>query len=654
MRDDRFAEAREKDIRQVAEILGVVLARNKGMAYCPDHSRGPGDGTPSLSFYSRDGAQRFKCHSCQKSGDVVDFVEWIRSCETKDALDWINGPKTNGVKVEYPAIQEADPPVSTAERIAACSAFINALGGIEQFGIEWLERERGISKKTTRAFRITDIHEKKAINAMGAAISATNVDVCVNLGLARRSKSSDNLFCPFGFAYHLAIPYFTDKGSVAHIQFRRISRSGDEGAHPKYRHIKGAVPLPYNLPATTQLSRTEDGNGRVFLVEGALDAVALSQMGLSALGIPGVGWLNENRSQRILGRLSVSDEIVIAFDSDEAGVKNTERCSEILEGLGARTMSVRWPQGFAGDWCDWILAHPGDAPDIVGRPTTLSDTESWIGEIMREGTEDVVAVASGAKVTKQVKTGYSLLDSMLQVEPGDMVVVAARPSTGKSHFALSLLQRMARKHGTKSLFVSLEMSKPSVAKRISSAEMGIGQQTKRTVADLKEAAQFANKAFEGLPILVDFGNRKLERIVEYTKDAVRKHEIEMVVIDYLQLIECKGRSREQEVAQASRAIKAMANELLVPVITVVQMNRDIEKRTGNMPQMSDLRESGQIEQDADAILFVDRPFNRDPTVNFSDFIVRIAKQRNGSPGRLTMHLPEPFGWLQDREFDRKQ
>ena len=654
MNEDRFAEAREKDIRQVAESLGVVLARNKGMAYCPDHSRGPGNGTPSLSFYSRNGAQRFKCHSCQKAGDVVDFVQWLKVCEVKDALDWISGPQINGAKVEYPAIKEADPLVSTGERIAACSAFINALGGIEQFGADWLKNERGIGERATRAFRITDIHEKKATTAMGAAISATNVSVCVNLGLARKSNSSDNLFCPFGFSYHLAIPYLTDSGSVAHIQFRRISRSGDDKGHPKYRHIRGTVPLPYNLPTTQKLQRTDDGCGRVFLVEGALDAVALSQRGLSALGIPGVGWLNENRSQRILKRLSASDEVVVAFDSDEAGVRNTDRCSSMMEGLGAKTMTVRWPGGFSGDWCDWIREFPDDAPEIVGKVSTLSDTESWIGDIMREGTDDVVAIASGSKTTKQVKTGYSLLDAMLQIEPGDMVVVAARPSTGKSHFALSLLQRMARKHGTKSLFVSLEMSKPSVAKRLSAAEMGIGQQTKRTVDDLKEAAEFANAAFKGLPILVDFGNRKLERIIENARSAVKSHGIEMVVIDYLQLVECKGRSREQEVAQASRAIKALANELLVPVITVVQMNREIEKRTGNMPQMSDLRESGQIEQDADAILFVDRPFNRDQHANFSDFIVRIAKQRNGSPGRLTMHLPEPFGWLQDREFDRSQ
>ena len=642
---DRFAEAAETDIRHIAEALGVALSRNKKMGFCPDHSRGPGGGSPSLSFYFKGGKQRFKCHSCQKAGDVVDLVCWINDCENNEALDWINGPKIKSVKTIYPSIEDETPEVPISKRIAACSAFVGALGDIDNFGLEWLVKERGIREGTVRNFRITDINEHKASAALGAAIRATDVDTCVSLGLAQKSNSTDSLFCPFGFAYHLAIPYLTDTGSVGHIQFQRISRSGNDKG-PKYRHLKGQVPMPYNLPAT----REAEG-GRVFLVEGALDAVALSQSGLSALGIPGVGWLNKNRSERILGRLKDSDEVVVAFDADEAGKKNTARCAAIFSELGRRALSVSWPKGFDGDWCDWMKARPDEAPEFVGEVSQSPSTESWIDEIMREGTTDVVAVASGSKVTNQVKTGYNLLDSMLEIEPGDMVVVAARPSTGKSHFVLSLLQRMAKKRGTKSMFVSLEMSKMSVAKRISTAEMQLGQNTVRSVPELEEAAASANRSFKGLPILVDFGDRKLERIIENTKRAVREHGIEVVVVDYLQLVECKGRSREQEVAQASRSIKAMANELLVPVIAVVQMNREIERRTGNMPQMSDLRESGQIEQDADSILFVDRPFNRDPNANFSDFNVRIAKQRNGSPGSLTLHLPEPFGWLEDRALD---
>tara|TARA_R110000751_G_scaffold186645_1_gene292970 strand:+ start:865 stop:2838 length:1974 start_codon:yes stop_codon:yes gene_type:complete len=651
MNTDRFAEAKSRDIRQVAEALGVVLARGKGMGYCPDHSRGPGGGTPSMSFYSKAGDQKFKCHGCQKAGDVVDLVSWLKDCDTPAALDWIAGPTVNGTKVSYPAVQASAPEVPIAERIKACTAFMAALGEMQQTGLGWLEKERGIKPDTVRKFRLADIHEKNAGYAMGAAIKATGVDTCIHLGLATKSKSTDSIFCPLGFAYHLAIPYLTDSGSVAHIQFRRVSRSGELKPGPKYRHIKGAVPLPYNVPATTGLRRTKEGRGRIFLVEGALDALTLAQMGVAALGIPGVGWLDENRSSRILKRLTGSDEVVVAFDCDDAGKKNTARCSSLFESLGANTLSVRWPGSFSGDWCDWVAEHPNSIPDFVSAESVLGDTESWIGDIMREGTDDVVAVASGSKVTNQVKTGYGLLDSLLSIEPGDMVVVAARPSSGKSHFALSLLQRMARKRGTKSLFVSLEMSKLSVAKRISSAEMQLGQGTIKPVSELREAAVFANESFRGLPILVDFGDRKLDRIVEYIRAAVKKHKIEVVVIDYLQLVECKGRSREQEVAQASRAIKALANELMVPFITVVQMNRAVETRVGSKPQMSDLRESGQIEQDADSILFIDRPFNRDPTANFSDLVIRISKQRNGAPGSLTLHLPEPFGWLQDREFD---
>jgi KaiC/GvpD/RAD55 family RecA-like ATPase len=546
---------------------------------------------------------------------------------------------------------EVPPDVPIAKRIAACSSFIGALGELSEFGYEWLSKERGLDPDTVRGFRFADVHEKNATEALGAAIRATDVQTCLSLGLAGESSSSDRLFCPVGFAYHLAIPYLTDTGSVAHIQFRRISRSGKPSG-PKYIHLRGAVPIPFNLPTTTSLPVTEDGNERVFLVEGALDAVALSQQGLGALGIPGVGWLNKNRAERLLKRLAGDTELVVAFDSDDAGRKATEKVVKFFSDLGTRALRVDWPQGFDGDWCDWIREKPDSAPDVVGEP--LSDTELWIGDVMKAGTADIVAVASGSKVSTQVKTGYPLMDSILEIQPGDMVVVAARPSTGKSHFVLSVMQRMAKRFGTKSLFVSLEMSKMSVAQRISKAQMGIGQKTKMQIEDLEYAADLANQSFKELPILIDFGSRDLDRVVSYARAAVKKHNIELVVVDYLQLLETKGRSRQEEVAKSSRAVKALANELLVPVVAVVQMNREIEKRSGNMPQMSDLRESGQIEQDADAIIFVDRPYNHNPNANFSDFNVRVAKQRNGSPGRLTMHLPEPFGWLADREFDVRE
>jgi KaiC/GvpD/RAD55 family RecA-like ATPase len=646
-----LGEAKHRDIRQVAAELGFNFGRGKSKAFCPDHSRGPGKGTPSLSFYEKDGHHRFKCHGCQKAGDPIDLVSWVKDCSTKDAISWLNGTKVNGAKIEYPPLRPEMPEVPVARRIAACSAFHAALGGMDDFGVDWLLTQRGIRRETVDEYKLTDITREKATKAMGAAIQATDVDTCVALGIAAKSKSSDNLFCPVGFAYHIAIPYLTDRGSVAHLQFRRVSRSGEKTDGPKYRHLRGQVPMPFNLPSTGSPKVNNKGRSRVFLVEGALDALCLSQMGVSALGIPGVGWLNKNRTERILKRLKCGTDVVLAFDADAAGRSANLRCAGLFQGVGVFPLSVSWPSDFAGDWCDWFRERPNSAPEIAAQQPSISETEAWIGEIMEEGTADVVAVASGAKVSRQVKTGYALLDSLLHIEPGDMVVVAARPSTGKSHFVLSLMQRMATRYGTKSMFVSLEMSKPSVAKRISAAQMGLGQDTRVPLPELELVARSANRAFRELPILVDFGNRKMDRVVENIRSSVLKHSIELVVIDYLQLLECRGRNRQEEVAEASRRIKALSNELLVPIITVVQMNRDIEKRTGSVPQMSDLRESGQIEQDADAILFVDRPFVRDPNANFSDFNIRISKQRNGAIGRLTLHLPEPFGWLQDREFD---
>jgi KaiC/GvpD/RAD55 family RecA-like ATPase len=646
-----LGEAKNRDIRQVAGELGFQFGRRKVNAYCPDHSRGPGKGTPSLSFYERDGRHKFKCHGCQRSGDVIDLVAWIRDCTTGAAISWLSNGGMAPVKIEYPPLREATPDVPVPTRIAACSAFHAALGEMDDFGVQWMDDQRGIRPETVQEYQITDIYKEKSNEAMGAAIRATDVDTCVALGLAAKSKSSDTLFCPVGFAYHIAFPYFTGSGKVAHLQFRRVSRSGEPLKGPKYRHLKGQVPVPFNLPSIESPRKNDKGRSRVFLVEGALDALSLSQLGVSALGIPGVGWLNKNRSERILRRLNGNTDVVVAFDADGAGRAANVRCLDLLQSSGGSPLSVRWPPDFEGDWCDWFRDRPDSAPEVVERRPRISDTESWIGQIMEQGTADVMAVASGTKESRQVRTGYPLMDSLLEIEPGDMVVVAARPSVGKSHFVLSLIQRMASKFGTRSLFVSLEMSKPSVAKRISAAQMGLGKDTRLPLGELEMVARQANRAFAELPILVDFGNRKMSRVIESIRDSVKKHQIELVVIDYLQLLECRGRNRQEEVADASRQIKALANELLVPMITVVQMNREIEKRAGSSPQMSDLRESGQIEQDADSILFVDRPFIRDPAANFSDFVVRIQKQRNGSTGMLTLHLPEPFGWLQDREFD---
>jgi len=647
----RLDDALASDIRGIAENLGIALSRNKKKAYCPDHSRGPGKGSPSVSFYVKDGKWKFKCHGCQKSGDAVDLVSWVAGKDAPGAIEYLTGPDLKALKVVYPEVEPEPESVPTQMRVAACSAFVAALGEMDEFGLEWLKRERGIAPETARKFRLTDISPGKADDALGAAIHATDVDTCVKLGLARRSSHSDKLYCPMGFAYFIAIPYLSDRGSVAHIQFRRVHRSDEKEDGPKYLHIRGAVPIPYNLSATMAPTLGEDGRERVFLAEGALDALSLAQIGLSALGIPGVGWLNKNRSERILGRLNGNARPVVAFDADEAGKKASRKAASMFSELGAEPLVINWPDSFSGDWCEWFLTRRGESPPGVLEPKVqLLETEAWIGDLMREGAQEIVDIASGNKTSSQVFTGYTLLDKLLEIQPGDMVVIAARPSVGKSHFVLSVMQRMAKKFNTTGLLVSLEMSRPSITKRIAKAEMRLGQDVKKSAGALAVGASAASSVFESMPILVDFGRPDLDRVIASCKSGVRKHGANILAIDYLQLLKTKGRTREQEVAASSREIKAMANELLVPVFTVVQMNREIEHRTNRRPQMSDLRDSGQIEQDADVILFVDRPFAHDMNTNPTDFNVIIAKQRNGCTGSLTMHLPEPFGWLEDRDF----
>ena len=647
----RLDDALTRDIRGVAETLGIALSRNKKKAYCPEHSRGPGKGSPSVSFYVRDGKWKFKCHGCQKSGDNVDLVSWMTDRDVNQSVEWLMGPKLNGIKVVYPEAEPEPEPVPTQMRIAACSSFLAALGEMDEFGFEWLEKERGIKRDTASKYRLTDISPGKADDALGAAIHATSVDTCVKLGLAKRSAHSDKLYCPMGFAYFIAIPYLTDRGSVAHIQFRRVHRGEDKRDGPKYMHIKGSVPIPFNLPSTANPTMGEDGRGRCFLAEGALDALSLAQIGLCALGIPGVGWLNKSRLESLTARLAGDTRPVVAFDADGPGKKAALKVVDDLAALGADPLSVDWPDNFDGDWCDWFrINKDGTAPEIREPKVELLETEAWIGDLMREGTQEIVDIASGNKVSNQIQTGYSMLDKMLELQPGDMVGVAARPSVGKSHFVLSLLQRMANKHDMTSLFISLEMSRPSITKRIAKAEMQLGLDVKKSNSMLSMSAAAATKSFENIPMLVDFGKPDLDRVLESCKSGVKRHGAGILAIDYLQLLRTKGRTREQEVASCSRAIKAMSNELLVPVITVVQMNREIEHRANRRPQMSDLRDSGQIEQDADVILFVDRPFAHDMNTSPTDFNVIIAKQRNGTTGSLTMHLPEPFGWLEDREF----
>ena len=249
-----------------------------------------------------------------------------------------------------------------------------------------------------------------------------------------------------------------------------------------------------------------------------------------------------------------------------------------------------------------------------------------------------------------VSTGFVDLDYKTSgLQPSDFILVAARPSMGKTAFVLNMAQHMAfRKEKTVAIF-SLEMSKEQLVNRLFSLESKVDSQKIRT-GNLED--EDWAKLIEGAGII---GNSHL--IIEDTpgisiselRSKCRKFKLEqgldIIIIDYLQLMSGSGRggdSRQQEISDISRALKGVARELNVPVVALSQLSRAVEKRDDKRPMLSDLRESGAIEQDADVVMFIYRDdyYNKD-TENKNMAEIIIAKQRNGPIGTVNLvWMPE--------------
>lgn len=247
-----------------------------------------------------------------------------------------------------------------------------------------------------------------------------------------------------------------------------------------------------------------------------------------------------------------------------------------------------------------------------------------------------------------VATGFRDLDLMLSgLQPSDLILVAARPSMGKTALALNMAQHAALKNGLNVAIFSLEMSKEQLVNRLLAMEARIDAQNIRT-------GNFSDDDWEKLTdasvsignsslILDDTSNISLAELRTKCRQYQLQKGLDLILIDYLQLMSGGSRrseSRQQEVSEISRGLKAIARELKVPIIALSQLSRQTEQRTGHRPQLSDLRESGAIEQDADVVMFIHRDDYYDKeseAANEAEII--IAKQRNGPTG--SVHL----AWL---------
>lgn len=253
-----------------------------------------------------------------------------------------------------------------------------------------------------------------------------------------------------------------------------------------------------------------------------------------------------------------------------------------------------------------------------------------------------------------VSTGFSVLDSLTcGFQKGDFIVVAARPSVGKTAFALSLAKNMASR-GDEVAFVSLEMGSEQLAMRVLSMDAHVGLNILRSGSighgDWERLTDSAAR-ISRYPIFIDDSSfQSILDLKSKLRQIFLEKKIKIVLIDYLQLLQSsfKMESRHYEVAEISRGLKAIAKELGVPIVALSQLSRQVEGRHDKRPMLSDLRDSGAIEQDADLILFLYRDviYNKD-TSSPDDVEVIIGKHRNGPTGTVRLKYVKEFTLFED-------
>lgn len=254
-----------------------------------------------------------------------------------------------------------------------------------------------------------------------------------------------------------------------------------------------------------------------------------------------------------------------------------------------------------------------------------------------------------------VSTGLSELDKMTTgFHPSELIVLAARPSQGKTALALNMTLAAAV-HGSGVGFFSLEMSADSLASRLLCCEAGVPLERVRSGflsdSDWPSISRALGKLSE-LPIYIDdTPNISIMDLRARARRMRAECAIDMLVVDYLQLMHSRGRAenRQQEIAEISRSLKGLARELEVPVLALSQLSRAVEARETRRPQLSDLRESGAIEQDADVVMFIyqDPKLAEDPSRRFEMELV-VAKQRNGPTGPVPLVFRKDLGRFTDR------
>jgi len=298
----------------------------------------------------------------------------------------------------------------------------------------------------------------------------------------------------------------------------------------------------------------------------------------------------------------------------------------------------------------------------VGREKTediLADTEKKIFELVKnkgqhnytpidqvvlEALDKISAAARNRGAVTGIPTGFKDLDYKLSgLQPSDFILIAARPSMGKTAFVLNIADHVALKEGISTVVFSLEMSNVQLVNRLLSLESSVEADKIRKGrldgSDWGKLIEGADNIAKSNLIIDDTPGISIAELRSKCRKYKMEKNLGLVIIDYLQLMAGSGKSesRQQEISDISRSLKALAREIEAPVVALSQLSRAVEQRPDHRPMLSDLRESGAIEQDADVVMFLYRDdyYNKDTDIPGVAEVI-IAKQRNGPVGTISM------------------
>lgn len=272
--------------------------------------------------------------------------------------------------------------------------------------------------------------------------------------------------------------------------------------------------------------------------------------------------------------------------------------------------------------------------------------------------QNVQEIEKNGGVAPGIKTAYEHLDRMTNgFQKGDYIIIGARPSMGKTAFSLNLLSRILKHNKNKAVaFFSIEMDAESITQRLISLEAGIDQQLLKRPMEMNESQKrkmyiAADNVGKAKLYIDDTPGIKLAELTARVRKLAVEEDLGIIFIDYLGLIssgKAKVENRAVEVSEISKALKQIARELKVPVVALSQLNRENESRSDKRPMLSDLRESGSIEQDADIIMFIHREKYYQPESDIPDMTeIIIRKHRNGPVGTIELTFNKECGQFTD-------